>query len=207
MGRSTRVPGAAGTQHRTTRHLRATASPFLPHLEPKSKLSSRPCPPPFQPAHTLDRRPRLILPQCCHRSPQRPPSPQDWDPSDQVGAQGAGRGLGHGCLQELDRSRPVTAATGGQAGVTGVGLQGIFLIPSMSSFRRFTRKDSPVLLPLCFDLCLLFQRHVPAKAVAPPYAGLGGGAPALCPPPPFLGQNGLDAYSVAAICARRRSVI
>lgn len=35
-----------------------------------------------------------------------------------------------------------------------------------------------MLLPLCFGLCFLSQRHVPAKAVAPPYAGLGGRAPA-----------------------------
>lgn len=38
-----------------------------------------------------------------------------------------------------------------------------------------TRKDSPVLLPPCFGLCLPFQRRVPAKAVTPPYAGLGAG--------------------------------
>lgn len=63
VGRSTRVPGAAGTQHRTTRHLRATASPFLPHLEPKSKLSSRPCPPPpLQPARALDRQTSPVYP-------------------------------------------------------------------------------------------------------------------------------------------------
>lgn len=31
-----------------------------------------------------------------------------------------------------------------------------------------------MLLPLCSGLCFLFRRHVPAKAVAPPYAGLGG---------------------------------
>lgn len=43
-----------------------------------------------------------------------------------------------------------------------------------------------MLLPLCFGFCLPFQRHVPAKAVAPPYAGLGGQGlwhTALCPLP------------------------
>lgn len=67
-----------------------------------------------------------------------------------------------------------------------------------------------MLLLLRFGLCLPFQRRVPAKAVTPLYAGLGGRGAGTQPctlSPPFLGQNGLDAYSVAAICARRHSVI
>lgn len=54
------------------RHLRATASPFLPHLEPKSKLSSRPCPPCPQPARALDRQtsPAYPAPTLSSQSPK-----------------------------------------------------------------------------------------------------------------------------------------
>lgn len=67
-----------------------------------------------------------------------------------------------------------------------------------------------MLLPLCFGFCLLFQRHVPAKAVAPPYAGLGGaGAPAhgtVPSPLPSLGR--MDLMRILwPLCARRHSVI
>lgn len=72
-----------------------------------------------------------------------------------------------------------------------------------------TRKDSP-----CYCCCALVSAYVPEAC-----AGQGGDPAirrtrgqgrrhtALHPsPPPFLGQNGLDAYSVAAICARWHSV-
>lgn len=108
----------------------------LPHLEPKSKLSSRPCPSLCpQPASALDRQtfPAYPAPLLASQSPKATQPTRLGAHQTRWVHKGPGMGLGHGCLQELDRSPPpVAAATGGKAGVNGVGLQGIFLIPSMS---------------------------------------------------------------------------
>lgn len=103
-----------------------------------------------------------------------------------MGAQGARPGLGHGCLQELDRF--LACRSDGREGtckwcwLTGYIFDTFNELIQMSH----TRKDSPVFLPLCFGLYLPFQRHVPAKAMAPTIRRTGGQGlrhMALCPPP------------------------
>lgn len=170
----------------------------LPHLEPKSKLSSRPCPSLCpQPARALDRQtfPAYPAPALSLQFPKAT-QPTTGSPSDQVGVRGARHGLGYGCLQEPDRSFPTCRYGDGREGrckwcwLTG------YIFDTFNELIQtlHPRKDSPVLLPLCFGLCFLFQRHVPAKVVAPPYAGLGGrgsGTRHCALPLPSLGRMDL----------------
>lgn len=122
-----------------------------------------------------------------------------------MGAQGARPGLGHGCLQELDRF-PAYRSDGREGTCKWCWLTG-YIFDTFNELIQMshTRKDSPVFLPPCFGLYLPLQRHVPAKAMAPTICRTRGQG--LLPLTPFLGWNGLDAYSVAALCARRHSVI
>lgn len=163
----------------------------LTHLEPKSKLSSRPrpslCP---QPARALDRRSQLILPQRCHCSPQRPPSPQDWEPIKPGGCTrgqawpGARRFVGTGPF----RPSPRRWREGRR---TWCWLTGYIFDTFNELIQTFhTRKDSAVLLPLCFGLGLPFQRCVLAKAVTPPHTELRDRGPAHSTAPSLLPSLG-----------------
>lgn len=187
----------------------------LPHLEPKSKLSSRPCPSLCpQPARSRSGQtdvPSLSCPIAVIAVPKGHPAHKTGSPSDQVGAQRARHGLGHGCLQEPDRSFPACRyGDGGEGRCKWCWLTG-YIFDTFNELIQslHTRKDSPVLLPLCFGLCFLSQRHVPAKAVAPPYAGLGGrgsGTRHCALPLPSLGRMDLMCI-LWPLSARRHSVI
>lgn len=108
----------------------------LPHLEPKSKLSSRPCPSLCpQPARALDRQtfPAYPAPALSLQFPKATQPTRLGAHQTRWVYEGPGMAWGtDACRNRTVHSRPVAMATGGKAGVHGVGLQGIFLIPSMS---------------------------------------------------------------------------
>lgn len=108
----------------------------LPHLEPKSKLSSRPCPSLCpQPARALDRQtfPAYPAPALSLQFPKATQPTRLGAHQTRWVCEGPGMAWGTDvCRNRTVHSRPVAMATGGKAGVHGVGLQGIFLIPSMS---------------------------------------------------------------------------
>lgn len=184
----------------------------LPHLEPKSKLSSRPCPSLCpQPASALDRQtfPAYPAPLLSSQSPKATQPTRLGAHQTRWVHKGPGMGLGHGCLQELDRSPACRCSNGREGRCKWCWLTGYIFDTFNELIQTFhTRKDSSMLLPLCFGFCLLFRGMCWPRRWPHHTQDWGAGAPAHCAlAAPSLGQNGLDAYSVAALCARRHSVI
>lgn len=192
------------------RHLRATASPFLPHLEPKSKLSSRPCPPCPQPARALDRQtsPAYPAPTLSSQSPKAT-QPTRLGP---IRPGGCIRGQARPGARMFAGTGPFPACRrgDGRAGrwnwcwLTG------YIFDTFNELVQTFHEEGlarpcycrPALVSASCSRGMCRPRQWPHHT-----QDWGVGLRHCALPPPFLGQNGLDAYSVAAICARRRSVI
>lgn len=204
--------GAAGTHRRMTRHLHATASP-LNAFGTKVYAELVALPLPLPPARSRSGQTFPAYPAPMLLSSQSPKATQP----TRLGAHQArwvhkGPGVARGTDVCQNWTVPGHRYGDGREGrCKWCWLTGYIFDTFNELIQTFhTRKDSP-----CYCCCALVSAYVPEAC-----AGQGGDPAirrtrgqgrrhtALHPsPPPFLGQNGLDAYSVAAICARWHSVI